>query len=123
MTMQTFALILVSVTISAFAQICLKLGMSSPAVQQAVSSFGPGAVYAALTSPAVLGGLALYVAGAMIWLFVLARVNVSLAYPFVGISFLITAAFAVLVLGESVSKPIIVGTSLIVIGIAVLASA
>lgn len=121
MTLQTFGLIIVSVTISAVAQICLKLGMSSRLVQQAIASPGLSAIiYAVLTNVAVLGGLSLYVAGAMVWLSVLARVNVSLAYPFIGLGLLITLAFAVLMLGEPLSWPIIAGTSLIVAGIVVL---
>lgn len=123
MAPSTLGLILLSVTISALAQICLKLGMSSPAVQQAISTSGAAAIYAVSSNPAVLGGLALYGLGAIVWLSVLARINVSLAYPFVGIGFVMTAVFAVLILGESVSKPTIIGTSLIAMGIIVLARA
>ena len=121
MTPATFGLILLSVTISALAQLCLKIGMSSPVIQQAISSSISGAIYAVASSPAVLGGLTLYGLGAIIWLSVLARIDVSIAYPFVSISFLITAVLAVLFLGESISRPMIVGTSLIVVGVAVLA--
>ena len=96
--------------------------MSSPAVQQGISSSTVGAIYAVATSPAVVGGLLLYGLGAMIWLSVLARIDVSIAYPFVSISFIIAAALAVLVLGEPISRPMIMGTSLIVLGVAILAS-
>jgi drug/metabolite transporter (DMT)-like permease len=121
MTLQTLGLILLSVTISALAQFCLRLGMSSPAVQQAMSSSSAGTIYAVSSNPAVLAGLMLYGLGAVIWLFVLARVNVTIAYPFVSISFLITAALAVLFLGEPLSRPVLMGTALITIGILVLA--
>src|ERR1700694_500122 len=87
MTPATFGLILLSVTISALAQLCLKIGMSSPLIQQAISSSVSGAIYAVASSPAVLGGLTLYGLGAIIWLSVLARIDVSIAYPFVSISF------------------------------------
>jgi multidrug transporter EmrE-like cation transporter len=117
----TLALILLSVSISALAQICLKLGMSSPGVQNAISSGAPAIVYAVSSSPAIVGGLALYGLGAIVWLSVLARIDVSIAYPFVGVSFLITAALAVLFLGEQITTPKIVGTSLIMAGIAILA--
>jgi uncharacterized membrane protein len=118
---QTLALILLSVAISGIAQICLKFGMSSPSVQQAMSSPGTGIIYAVMTSPAVLGGLALYGLGALTWLSVLARADVSVAYPFVSISFLITAVLAVLVLGEPISRSMVIGTLLIMSGIFVLA--
>jgi multidrug transporter EmrE-like cation transporter len=121
MTLQIFGLILLSVTCSAFAQFCLKLGMKSLSVQHAITSSASDAVLAILTSPAVVGGLTLYGLGALIWLSVLARIDVSIAYPFVSISFLLTAALAVFFLGEPVSRPMLAGTSLIVLGVAVLA--
>jgi uncharacterized membrane protein len=52
---------------------------------------------------------------------VLSRIDVTIAYPFVSISFLITAALAVLFLGEPMSKPMLIGTSLIAMGIVILA--
>jgi multidrug transporter EmrE-like cation transporter len=121
MTLTTFGLVLLSVMMSALAQICLKLGMSSPAVQQAFSSSKAVAIYTVASNPAVLGGLTLYGLGAMIWLLVLARVNVSIAYPLVSIGFILTAAFAVLILGEPVSKAMMIGTVLITIGVVILA--
>jgi multidrug transporter EmrE-like cation transporter len=122
MTPSTLGLIIFSVTLSALAQICLKIGMSSLSVQKAISSSSVSATaYAVLSSPAVIGGLALYGLGAIVWLSVLARIDVSIAYPFVGISFLITAALAVLILGEPLSTPMIIGTSLVILGVAILA--
>jgi uncharacterized membrane protein len=121
MTPAIFGLILLSVSVSALAQICLKFGMSSATVQQEISSSAADAIYAVATSPAVVGGLFLYGLGAMIWLSVLARIDVSIAYPFVSISFIIAAVLAVMVLGEPVTRPMLIGTSLIVLGVAVLA--
>jgi len=122
MSPSTLGLIIFSVTLSAFAQICLKIGMSAHGVQKAISSSNvSGMAYAVLSNPAVVGGLALYGFGAIVWLSVLARIDVSIAYPFVGISFLITAALAVLILGEPISTPMIIGTSLVILGIVILA--
>jgi len=39
---------------------------------------------------------------------------VTIAYPFVGISFLISAALAVSFLGEPLTRPMVIGTLLIV---------
>jgi multidrug transporter EmrE-like cation transporter len=121
MTPSTFGLILLSVSISALAQLCLKLGMSSSAVQKAIATSGSAAAYAAATSPAVLGGLALYGLGAVVWLSVLSRIAVSTAYPFVSIGFLFTAALGIFVLGEPLTRPMVIGTLLIMAGIVVLA--
>jgi len=84
MTPATLGLVLLSVTIAALAQVCLKLGMSSARVQQALSTSVLDAIQAVLTSPTVLGGLMLYGLGFITWLFVLAKTDVTQAYPLLG---------------------------------------
>lgn len=121
MNFRTLALIAVSVLISATAQICLKFGMSSASVKGALSNGHLIPITAAVgTSPFVWLGLSLYGLGAVVWLFVLARVDVSLAYPFVSLGFIATAAFAAFILGEPITRAMILGTSLIIAGIVVL---
>jgi hypothetical protein len=93
-------LILVSVTISALAQIALKAGMSTPGIQRAVDDGGALELVAGIsTSPLVLAGLALYFAGALVWLMVLARAEVSLDMPLVPLV-AIFAAIALMELGK-----------------------
>lgn len=111
------ALIVVSVAISALAQIALKSGMSSVSVQKTLGASPWETLSAALTTPSVLAGLGLYGAGALLWLYVLARVDVSVAYPFVGLGFVLTAAFAILILGEPVNALRLAGTGLVVAGV------
>lgn len=117
MRLGLLALILLSVAISALAQIALKSGMSSVAVQKTLAASPWDTLGAALLNPAVLAGLGLYGAGALLWLYVLARVDVSVAYPFVGLGFVLTAAFAVLILGEPVNALRLAGTGLVVVGV------
>lgn len=110
-------LIFISVTISAFAQITLKHGMSSAAVQQGIASGGLQTVVAVASNIYVWSGLMLYALGAVLWLGVLAKVDVSIAYPFVGFGFILTALFGVFLLGEAFSLIRFVGTCLVVLGI------
>jgi multidrug transporter EmrE-like cation transporter len=115
-------LILVSVTISALAQILLKAGMSAPAVQRGLAiGPSPGTVAAVFFHPAILGGLCLYFLSALVWLLVLARVQVSLAYPFVALGFVLTAVLGRMVFGEALSPIRIAGTLLICAGVVLLA--
>lgn len=116
MSLLLFFLICLSVTLSALAQIMLKHGMSAPLVQFALQQAWPTAAYAVVTNLYIVGGLALYALGAMVWLAVLARVDVSLAYPFVAVGFLLTMILAILMLGEAVSPTRMVGTVLIAVG-------
>ena len=122
MNFATMWLILLSVTLSATAQTTLKLGMSSPFVQQAIASASAFSIFnSILTNGFVMGGLTLYFASAAVWLFVLAKVEVSFAYPFVGLGFILTMLLAYLINGEALSVAKIIGTLCIAIGIAFIA--
>jgi len=114
--------ILLSVLLSSLAQIILKAGMSSASVLQALHlSPGLPAIRAIATNYFVIGGLGLYFASAVVWLFVLAKVDVSIAYPFVGLGFVLTMLLAYFVFGEALSLLKIAGTILIASGIVLLA--
>ena len=115
-------LIIVSVSISAVAQVCLKLGMSGEMVVDAIKA---GDIWqiaiSTIQSGWVLTGLFLYVVGAIIWLFVLARVDVSYAYPFVGIGFIFTMVLGKIFLGDQITAIRITGTLVVVVGLAMVA--
>lgn len=122
MNFTVLLLILLSVMLSAIAQITLKLGMSSPLVQQAIASASALSVFQSIVTNAyVLSGLCLYFASAAAWLFVLAKVDVSFAYPFVGLGFILTMLLAYFINGEVLSVTKITGTLCIAIGIAIVA--
>lgn len=115
-------LILCSVLLSAFAQITLKIGMSSPVIQHAIASSSALTVIQSVsTNMYVIGGLGLYFASAAVWLFVLAKVDVSFAYPFVGLGFVITMLLAFFINGEVLSTTKVVGTLCIALGVAIMA--
>lgn len=118
-----FALILVSVTASAIAQLLLKRGMSQSGVLAAINAGQPLQTAAAVASnPWVLCGLTLYLSGALVWLLVLARVDASYAYPFVGIGFILTLVLGKFILGEAVTSMQVGGTVLVTLGIALIAA-
>jgi multidrug transporter EmrE-like cation transporter len=107
-----------AVVLSAFAQIILKHGMSHPDVKRAlVSENLLRIIRSVMTNWLVVGGLAMYLVSMAFWLLVLAKLDVSQAYPFVGAGFLITMAFGYLFLGESISLSRLVGTVLVALGI------
>ena len=89
MTPLTFLVIVASVAMSACAQLLLKLGVAGAKAQGWQG--GPEVLF----KPLVFAGFALYGLGAVLWLYVLARLPLSAAYPFVGIGFLFTMALGV----------------------------
>jgi len=119
LTWQVLVLILVAVCCSALAQVALKQGMGSVAVQAALAAGeGPVPVVRAIAgSPGVWGGLVVYGLSALLWLFVLARVDLSVAYAFVSLGFLLVMALGVAVFGEAVTWRKLLGTLLVAGGI------
>lgn len=117
---KALTLILLSITLSSLAQVALKLGMSRPGMRGPFEHFG-ATLWAFGSNPVLLGGMALYGLGALAWLGVLARMDVSAAYPFAGLGFVLTMALGYLVFGESLSPLRVAGTVLIVSGVALVA--
>ena len=117
MNIQVFLLILSSVGLSVLAQVTLKYGMSQPTIQMALGQGGLTAAWLVISNMYILLGLFMYGCGAMLWLLVLARLDVSVAYPFVGLGFILTMLLGFFVLGESVTPMRVVGTLLITAGV------
>lgn len=114
----TLPLVLLSVLCGMAGQVSLKAGMTR------VGSLGAEALaqpiltmLRVLTTPFVVGGLALYVLGAAFWLTVLSRLPLSLAYPILALSYAFTPVLAWLLLGESVSGTRWAGIATICLGV------
>lgn len=117
MNIMSIILILFSVSLSVMAQILLKHGMSNPEIQNSFGINLTSGLFSILTNVFVLGGLFAYVASAGVWLGVLAKVDVSKAYPFVGLGFIGTMLFAYWFLNEPLSTTKILGTIFILLGV------
>jgi drug/metabolite transporter (DMT)-like permease len=111
-------LILLSVGCGVSGQLTLKLGMTQVGRVGAEALAQPLQVMLkAGTNPLVLGGLGLYVLGAMAWLTVLSRVPLSFAYPILALSYAIVPVLAWMLLGEEVPSLRWVGIATICLGI------
>jgi len=117
MNLLILSFILTSVFLSVVAQILLKHGMSNSNVQTALELDALNAVITIFTNISVIGGLAAYVSSAGIWLLVLSKIDVSKAYPFVGIGFIGTMMFAHWFLNEPLTMTKVLGTSLVLLGV------
>lgn len=119
-----FLLAIASILLSSFAQITLKIGMSQPSVLQVMGQPALIPLFKAVsTNFFVIAGLGLYFSSAAVWLFVLAKVDVSIAYPFVGIGFIITMLLAYFINGEPLTLFKVIGTLMITAGILLIAKA
>jgi multidrug transporter EmrE-like cation transporter len=114
-----FLVALVSIALSVAAQFALKAGMSSASVKAALEQpVSLASAYQVLSNGFVFGGFMLYGVGALVWLAVLSRWEVSKAYPLVGFGFVLTAMVGA-ALGEQVSLIRSLGILLICAGVLV----
>lgn len=115
--MNTWVIAVISIAMSVAAQFSLKAGMSSPGVKDAVSQqLLIHTIIATLSNRFVIGGFMLYGLGALVWLAVLTRWDVSKAYPLVGLGFGVTALVGLMV-GEHVDGTRTLGVVLICVGV------
>lgn len=115
--MYVIVIALTSIALSVAAQFTLKAGMSSASVKLALSQpVSIATVYEVFTNRFVFAGFALYGIGAVVWLGVLSRWDVSKAYPMVGIGFAMTAVVGGL-MGEQLSVSRVLGVTLICAGV------
>jgi len=95
-------LIFMDVCVSVAGQLLLKKGMT--AVGRIDSAFLAQPLTALwrmfTTSPYVILGLGLYAIGAVLWMIVLSRVNLSYAYPMIALTYVLIPLAAWLVLHE-----------------------
>ncbi|MGH1487476.1 MAG: EamA family transporter [Cellvibrionaceae bacterium] len=111
-----FFVILITVFMSACAQLLLKLGMNKVEEKGGLFEHGIMSLVQAVFSPLVFSGIFVYGISVLVWLWVLSKVDLSIAYPFVGVSFIFTLLFGVFLLDESLNVYKIIGTLMIAFG-------
>lgn len=90
-------------------QLLWKLGMDQPQGELPLWRF-------ALLSPLIWGGLVLYGLATLLWLFVLTRLPLSVAYPIQATAYVLGMVAARGLLGESISTTSWAGGVLILLG-------
>ena len=106
-------IIISSIACSALAQIMLKLGMGKVVIE----SITLESLLHLFFNPFILAGMTLYVTAMLIWLYVLKNVEVSYAYPFTALGFIMVMFISYFFLSEQVTLMRLAGIGLIVAGI------
>ncbi len=115
--MNTLLIAVLSIAFSVAAQFSLKTGMSGEAVKAILAqTFTIRTAFVVFTDKYVLGGFLLYVLGAVVWLGVLSKWDVSKAYPLVGLGFVFTVAIG-WIIGEQVTLMRALGVAFICAGV------
>ncbi|MEJ9211813.1 EamA family transporter [Bacillus smithii] len=116
MTPINFVLILVNTLILVSGQFLWKYGMMKSG-QSFSSLLG---ILKLLLSPYILTGLILYGAATVLWLFILSKVPLSVAYPIQSLAYVFALIGAYFLFGETLTSWKIAGVLLIVAGMAMI---
>jgi drug/metabolite transporter (DMT)-like permease len=111
------ALILVSVTLAAAAQLTLKHGVNLAFPPPATFKLNASSIRSMLATPIVWLGVVLFACSAVAWVAVLSRTSLSFAYPFVSLTYVFIVAVDRFVLHETVTGLRWAGVACIVAGI------
>jgi len=116
MTLSNFLLILSNACLLVAGQMLWKWGLQGqPTDFRHVRS-----VLALLVSPPVVGGMVLYAVATILWLFVLSRVPLSIAYPTQSIAYLLGVIGAFVWFGEPITVWKVLGCLLIMAGVSLI---
>jgi len=111
------------VVVTAVAQLCIKVAsrqFSGGATAGNAVSLAGSLVQQALHPLSIVAVFA-YAISLLLWFLALRDVPLSVAYPFAGLTMALVAALGIVVLGESVDLPKLVGITLIIAGVVLLA--
>lgn len=122
MYLKFIPLILFSVALNASAQLFLRKGMPNVSLvtNQGVLELAQGALRIVF-NPWVFSGLSCYAISIVLWMYVLSKVQVSFAYPFLSVGYVIVVGAAYLFFREPVSVMKLAGIALICAGVVLVA--
>lgn len=115
------ALILLSVTLAALAQLTLKHGTDQVTARSGPLQLGGESLRAIVTTPAIWAGLIVFGLSAVVWIVVLSRTSLSFAYPFASLTYVLILMADRFVLDQEVPALRYAGVAFIVVGIVLVA--
>ncbi|MBA3289955.1 MAG: EamA family transporter [Actinobacteria bacterium] len=120
-TLISLVLLVLSVGFATAGQLTLKAAMNEVGrIGTAEVSDAGSTLLRAAKEPNLWLGLVLFGVSSLFWLVVLSRVDLSLAYPMVGFSYVVIVVLAALVLDENVPPLRWAGVLIIAVGIALI---
>lgn len=107
----SYILILSSIFLGAFAQVLMKIGTSK--IQLNLINI--------FTNCYIIMGLFFYALSAVLWIFAISKVQLSIAYPMVSLGYIIVFVLSYFILGEAIGLLRILGLIIIITGVIVVA--
>tara|TARA_B100001750_G_C15168995_1_gene428246 strand:- start:39 stop:398 length:360 start_codon:yes stop_codon:yes gene_type:complete len=113
----TLPLILLSVILNTTAQVMLKKGLNTIGFIGFKKEILLKSLLKIVSSPFIMGGIAFFVVSLALWLVILSRTDLSVAYPMTSLSYVLTALLGYVFLGETLSLSRMGGIVIIMIGV------
>lgn len=114
--MKDFILLFFNVLLTVIGQILFKHGMNTVGRVNSIRDVF-GKLTQAFLNPYILSGIAIYGFTTLVWLVILSRVKLSIAYPLLSGGYVLSILFSWLLFKESIPKIRIVGAVIICIGV------
>ena len=114
--MKDFILLFFNVLLTVMGQILFKHGMNTVGRINNIRD-ALGKLTQAFLNPYVLSGIAIYGFTTLIWLVILSRVKLSIAYPMLSFGYVLSILFSWMLFKESIPKVRIMGALIICIGV------
>ncbi len=111
-------LIFISVLLGATGQVLLKMGALRLG---GVADLGL-LLWRILTNPHILAGFALYGVASVLWIVVLSRAPLSLAYPLLSLGYVLVLLASAYVFGETIPAVRVAGIAAILVGLVLVGS-
>ncbi len=121
--MKNILLILASVAFNVGAQLLLKKGVQAFGKLDLSLQTVAQLFVSIFTNAYIFSGMLCFVLSAFLWLYVLSKIPVSIAYPLGSLGYIFTAVLAYFLLNEPLSLVKIIGILLICAGVAILTKA
>lgn len=113
-------MLLVSVCLGTTGQFLLKKGLMLTGGSKDVGAAAVLGALKAIGHPMVFMGFACYGISSIIWMMILKKAPLSIAYPMISLSYVLVVALSPKLLGEQVRWPAMVGIFFIVSGVSLI---
>lgn len=112
-----YFIVFICVVLNITSQLLLKMGMNGIGFFEYNASSLISVGLRVATNPGIIFGLFLYALSFVLWLVVLSRLEVSLAYPLLSIGYIIMPFVSYLFLGEALPISRLLGICVIIVGV------
>ena len=118
---QSIGMVLASVAFGAVGQLTLKAGMNSVVASYGKLQLSADTLLHMATNPLLIVGIAIFGISTLLWLFALAKADLSFAYPFLSLTYLAVLIGGAFLFGDKVTLPRVLGFAVIIVGVWIVA--